>query len=85
MPGLLTLGALDQRIGDVGGRAQTLLYLGYAHSDRNQLEQLCIQCAQRISMLHEFDAPEFSDRTLFKQFIESLQEIEVLERSGRFK
>ncbi|MGB0514115.1 MAG: glycerol-3-phosphate 1-O-acyltransferase PlsB, partial [Wenzhouxiangellaceae bacterium] len=54
---------------------------GTGRLSRNQLEQLCIQCAQRISMLHEFDAPEFSDRTLFKQFIESLQEIEVLERS----
>jgi len=54
---------------------------GTGRLSRNQLEQLCIQCAQRISMLHEFDAPEFSDRTLFKQFIESLQEIEVLGRS----
>lgn len=48
---------------------------------RNQLEQLCIQCAQRISLLHEFEAPEFSDRTLFKQFIESLQDIGVLGRN----
>jgi len=48
---------------------------------RQRLEKLCIQSAQRISMLHEFDAPEFSDRTLFKQFIESLQEIEVLDRN----
>jgi len=48
---------------------------------RQRLEKLCIQSAQRISMLHEFDAPEFSDRTLFKQFIESLQEIEILDRN----
>ena len=33
---------------------------------RQQLEQLCILCAQRISLLHEFEAPEFYDRTLFK-------------------
>jgi len=54
---------------------------GSGRLSRNQLEQLCIQCAQRISLLHEFEAPEFSDRTLFKQFIESLQEIEVLGRN----
>lgn len=47
---------------------------------RQQLEQLCTQSAQRISLLHELDAPEFSDRTLFKQFIESLQDIQVLGR-----
>ena len=54
---------------------------GSGRLSRNQLEQLCIQCAQRISLLHEFEAPEFSDRTLFKQFIESLQQIEVLGRN----
>ncbi|MGK7296551.1 MAG: glycerol-3-phosphate 1-O-acyltransferase PlsB [Candidatus Wenzhouxiangella sp. M2_3B_020] len=54
---------------------------GSGRLSRQQLEKLCIQCAQRISLLHEFDAPEFSDRTLFKQFIESLQEIDVLGRN----
>ena len=54
---------------------------GSGRLSRQRLEKLCIQSAQRISMLHEFDAPEFSDRTLFKQFIESLQEIEVLDRN----
>jgi glycerol-3-phosphate O-acyltransferase len=47
---------------------------------RQQLEQLCILCAQRISLLHEFEAPEFYDRTLFKQFIESLTESGILGR-----
>ena len=37
--------------------------------------------AQRMSMLHEFDAPEFSDRTLFKLFIESLQDTGILART----
>ncbi len=52
---------------------------------RQQLEQLCILCAQRISLLHEFEAPEFSDRTLFKQFIDSLTEAGLLGKddSGR--
>jgi glycerol-3-phosphate O-acyltransferase len=47
---------------------------------RQQLEQLCILCAQRISLLHEFEAPEFYDRVLFKQFIESLTESGILGR-----
>ncbi len=47
---------------------------------RQQLEQLCILCAQRISLLHEFEAPEFYDRTLFKQFNESLTASGILSR-----
>src|SRR5699024_12720387 len=39
---------------------------------RGQLEKLCILTAQRISMLHEFEAPEFYDRTLFRQFIAAM-------------
>ncbi|MDT8450867.1 MAG: hypothetical protein RQ847_11925, partial [Wenzhouxiangellaceae bacterium] len=54
---------------------------GSGRLGRQQLEQLCIQSAQRISLLHEFDAPEFSDRTLFKTFIEALQEIDMLGRN----
>jgi glycerol-3-phosphate O-acyltransferase len=53
---------------------------GSGKLSRQQLEQLCTLSAQRISLLHTFDAPEFSDRTLFKQFIESLQDIDVLGR-----
>ncbi len=37
-----------------------------------ELEELCILYAQRISLLHEFDAPEFYDKTLFRQFIKNL-------------
>ena len=54
---------------------------GSGRLSRQRLEKLCIQSAERISLLHEFEAPEFSDRTLFKQFIESLQEIDVLGRN----
>jgi len=38
----------------------------------SELEELCILYAQRISLLHEFDAPEFYDKTLFRQFIKNL-------------
>jgi glycerol-3-phosphate O-acyltransferase len=40
---------------------------------RAELERLCIDTAQRISMLHEFNAPEFYDKALFKGFIAQLR------------
>jgi glycerol-3-phosphate O-acyltransferase len=40
---------------------------------RAELERLCIHTAQRISMLHEFNAPEFYDRALFRGFIAQLR------------
>jgi glycerol-3-phosphate O-acyltransferase len=40
---------------------------------RGELERLCIQTAQRISMLHEFNAPEFYDKSLFRGFIAQLR------------
>ena len=40
---------------------------------RAELERLCIHTAQRISMLHEFNAPEFYDKSLFKGFIAQLR------------
>ncbi len=40
---------------------------------RAELEKLCIQTAQRISMLHEFNAPEFYDKALFRQFIAEMR------------
>lgn len=46
---------------------------GSGKLDRAELENLCIQTAQRISMLHEFNAPEFYDKALFKEFIAELR------------
>ena len=45
---------------------------------RTQLEKLCILTAQRISLLQEFEAPEFYDRSLFRHFIGELRKAEVL-------
>jgi glycerol-3-phosphate O-acyltransferase len=45
---------------------------------RAELERLCITTAQRISMLHEFNSPEFYDRALFKGFIAQLRKIGFL-------
>jgi glycerol-3-phosphate O-acyltransferase len=51
---------------------------GTGSLSRAQLERLCILTAQRISLLSEFDAPEFYDRNLFRQFIELLKNRDVL-------
>lgn len=40
----------------------------------NELEKLCTLTAQRLSLLHEFNAPEFFDRSLFRGFIQKLRE-----------
>jgi glycerol-3-phosphate O-acyltransferase len=45
---------------------------------RAELESLCIQTAQRISMLHEFNAPEFYDKALFRGFIAQLRKNDYL-------
>ena len=43
-----------------------------------QLEALCTVMAQRLSILHGLNAPEFFDKTLFRQFIQRLGDAEVL-------
>jgi len=40
---------------------------------RAELERLCIHTAQRISMLHEFNSPEFYDKALFRGFIAQMR------------
>lgn len=39
-----------------------------------ELEQICTRTAQRLSLLHELNAPEFFDRSLFRGFIRRLRE-----------
>ena len=58
---------------------------GSATLSRGQLEKLCILTAQRISRLYEFEAPEFYDRSLFRQFISGLRELGILtnDREGK--
>lgn len=40
--------------------------------DRQSLEIDCVQMAERLSLLHEFHAPDFFDKNLFRMFISSL-------------
>ncbi len=43
-----------------------------------ELENLCFLTAQRLSLLHELNAPEFFDRSLFRGFIQKLRERRVV-------
>ncbi len=51
---------------------------GSGKLNRPELERLCILTAQRISFLQEFEAPDFYDRSLFRQFIQELRNQGVL-------
>ncbi len=50
-----------------------------------ELENLCHLTAQRLSLLHELNAPEFFDRSLFRGFIRKLRERGVvwIDESGK--
>jgi len=43
-----------------------------------ELENLCTLTAQRLSLLHELNAPEFFDKSLFRGFIQKLRERQVI-------
>ena len=81
--------------------AQTLLqaieryYIAIAALVRNgpntlsgvELENLCTLTAQRLSLLHELNAPEFFDKSLFRGFIQKLRERRVIwaDASGKLE
>jgi glycerol-3-phosphate O-acyltransferase len=43
-----------------------------------ELESLCQQAAQRLSLLYAPAAPEFFDKTLFRGFIQKLRELRLV-------
>ncbi len=45
------------------------------------LEQRCHLLAQKVSMLHGINAPDFFDRLLFRSFIETMVEMEYLQQN----
>jgi glycerol-3-phosphate O-acyltransferase len=47
-----------------------------------ELEALCSVMAQRLSILHGLNAPEFFDKILFRQFIQRLNEMAVVRRDS---
>ena len=45
---------------------------GEAQLSKDELENQCYLMAQRVSMIYELNSPDFSDRKLISNFIESL-------------
>lgn len=56
---------------------------GSGRISQKRLEDLCQMLAQRLSILHEFSAPEFSDKALFRNFVETLRNTGVVTVDGR--
>lgn len=57
---------------------EILIKSGSGKLKRMQLENACTMLAQRMSLLHEFSGPEFSDKALFRNFIQALVKNNVL-------
>lgn len=55
-----------------------LMKSGNGRVSQDVLETQCQLMAQRMSMLHDLDSPEFFDKVLFKNFIDLLRERKVL-------
>jgi glycerol-3-phosphate O-acyltransferase len=49
---------------------------------RTQLETKCQQSAERLSMIYGLHSPDFFNRTLFHDFLKTLQEQDVLRRNS---
>ncbi|AYF90397.1 glycerol-3-phosphate 1-O-acyltransferase PlsB [Pseudomonas sp. JS3066] len=57
-----------------------LLNAGQNQLSAEELEDLCTVMAQRLSILHGLNAPEFFDKSLFRNFIQTLLDQRVLRR-----
>lgn len=62
-----------------------LLNSGQNSLSAEELEDLCVMMAQRLSILHGLNAPEFFDKTLFRHFIQTLVEQGVLHADAQGK
>ena len=62
-----------------------LLNSGQNSLSAEELEDLCVMMAQRLSILHGLNAPEFFDKTLFRHFIQTLLEQGVLHADAQGK
>ena len=49
----------------------------------SELEQHCHLLAQKISMIHGINAPDFFDRLLFRNFLETMSKLEYLQKDPR--
>ena len=48
---------------------------------RTQLEELCQQSAERLSMIYGLHSPDFFNKSLFQDFFRTLRELEILRRN----
>ena len=48
---------------------------------RTELESLCQESAERLSMIYGLHSPDFFDRALFRDFIAELRELDVLRKN----
>ncbi|HMY81865.1 MAG TPA: glycerol-3-phosphate 1-O-acyltransferase PlsB, partial [Agitococcus sp.] len=48
--------------------------------NQKQLENLCSLLAQRLSVLYEFNSPEFFDKGIFRNFIDTLKKVGLLQQ-----
>ncbi|WP_103103039.1 glycerol-3-phosphate 1-O-acyltransferase PlsB [Pseudomonas sp. LFM046] len=62
-----------------------LLNAGQNQLSAEELEDLCTVMAQRLSILHGLNAPEFFDKTLFRHFIQTMLDQRVLRRDDAGK
>ncbi len=59
-----------------------LLHNGRSVLTPESLEKRCVAMAQRMSMLYGLAAPEFFDRTMFREFIDLLRQRGVVRQDG---
>lgn len=62
-----------------------LLNAGQNQLTAEELEDLCTVMAQRLSILHGLNAPEFFDKSLFRHFIQTLLDQRVLRQDDAGK
>ncbi len=62
-----------------------LLNSGQQTLSAEELEDLCTVMAQRLSILHGLNAPEFFDKSLFRHFIQTLLDLGVLRKDAAGK
>jgi glycerol-3-phosphate O-acyltransferase len=62
-----------------------LLNSGQQSLNAEELETLCTVMAQRLSILHGINAPEFFDKSLFRHFIKTLLDQDVLRQDAAGK
>lgn len=55
---------------------------GSGRLSRGQLETMCQQSAERLSMIYGLHSPDFFNKSLFHDFIRSLHDLEVLRRGS---